>query len=63
MEFNTVIALSAVLLKFLVESNIVQNKEEGLLILNMMLKNDKTIQHVTNEHDFKDEYLFYVLKK
>lgn len=55
--------VGSAVLKFLVESNIVQNKEEGLLILNIMLKNDKTIQHVTNEHDFKDEYLFYVLKK
>ena len=47
-------------LNFLVKNNVVQSKKEGMSVLNTMLKDDQLIKHVTNEQEFKDEYLFYV---
>ena len=46
-------------LKFLVEQDMIESKEEGIDILNMLVRDGK-ITHVKNEHEFKDEYLFYV---
>ena len=37
----------------------IESKEEGIDILNMLVRDGK-ITHVKNEHEFKDEYLFYV---
>ena len=39
--------------------DMIESKEEGIDILNMLVRDGK-ITHVKNEHEFKDEYLFYV---
>ena len=52
--------VGSTVLAFLKNTNVIKNKEEGISILNIILKDDHLIEHVTKEHDYKDEYLFYV---
>ena len=48
-------------LDHLFENNLVETRAEGISILNTLLKEDRLIKHVTNDHEFKDEFLFYCL--
>ena len=48
-------------LDYLLEDGLIETRAEGISILNILLKKDHLIKHVTNDHDFKDELLFYCL--